>query len=716
MSLPKHINYSSIKPQGIPSEIIHAKFYPQTTFQTINSNDIVRFQINAPNVFWDPYSAYFQIDVDVSDMPEGITYQLDSSAQSFFSEMILSCYGKEIERIQEYDTLMAIINDMALTPLKRQVRAIEGMGYNMHNYGPNFSNNNQTSTGILGTHLYTGGTIQQTVFKSNYGSLGYDPFKNIDQITNSANIIQNSAYPLILGPGGSTVQEQHTLPVAQNYTQTDNNKVDYDVVGGGVAHGIPVMNPFIASQLSSLEITKQINNIYGYSDAYNAGGLVSPLYASTMFDNVQIATGINTQTKIVAYTPADRTLLNNTTFSAYDPNIITNLEEGLGLCSAYCPSLTNTNWELSFSKSWKQKIMYAGVPLEQSITKYSFSIPLMSSILGFLMPREDYKYIPMFLLEDLMMEIRLNPYAFFTSGYSYTNSTTTSQWTNVMIGAGATLANRVYKISNIVLNAEVLKFSEQIKQQVMSVATQGLALHTAQWKLGPQYLLSNTSQATGTWHINMPFESMKNLITIFLLDDYKTLPFCRKQFRVSSNLTYYQVKIGTTFFPSLAIQGNAGDTHLARTTGANNEFIIGLLKAFGKYQDILGDCSINNVNFAVNQRPYDVTKTGALFDVVAADRKKFNNVHTAAGMPLLWENLVRGQAVYGINFETLNQDVSVMTGINTQKGPFELTLKADNTRDPTQPNYDRARTMMNFVQHDAIIIMKPGSIEVLGYG
>lgn len=712
MSLPKHINYSSIKPQGIPSEIIHAKFYPQTTFQTINSNDIVRFQINAPNVFWDPYSAYIQLDVDVTDMPEGVTYQLDSSAQSFINELILTGYGKEIERIQEFDTLMCCINDMSLTPLKRQVRAIEGMGYNMHNYGPNFQTNNQTSTGTLGSHLYTGGTEMQTIYKSNYGSVGFDPFKNQDQITKSVDTVQKSAYPLIIGPGGCKTGEQHVLPVANNFLNSDNSIIDYDTLAAGTAHNIQVVNPYIVAQLSSLEISKQLNDVNGYNGTYY---LSSALGGMGIFDYNLAATSETSQPRIVAYTPADRTILNNSTFSAYDPDMIKNMEDGLGLCSAYCPALTNTNWEHTFSKSWKQKIMYAGVPIERTITKYSFSIPLMSSILGFLLPREDYKYIPMFLLPDLMLEIRLNPYAFFTSGYSYTNSTTTSQWTNVMKGVGPSLANRIYKISNIVLNAEVLKFTDAIRDQVMSVATQGIALHTSQWKLGPQYLLNDSSQATGTWHINMPFESMKNLITIFLSTDYLNYPFCRKQFRLSSNLTWYQVKIGTTFFPSLAIQGNAGDTHMARNTGANNEFIIGLLKAFGKYQDVLGDCSINNVNFAVNQRPYDVTKTGALYWPYNY-KQKFNNVHTAAGMPLLWENLVRGQAIYGINFETLNQDVSVMTGINTQKGPFEISLKSDNTRDPSQPNYDRPRTMINFIQHDAIIILKPGSVEVLGYG
>lgn len=41
----------------------------------------------------------------------------------------------------------------------------------------------------------------------------------------------------------------------------------------------------------------------------------------------------------------------------------------------------------------------------------------MSSIFGILMPKESFKYIPMKLFKDLILEFRLNPYAMFTSGY-----------------------------------------------------------------------------------------------------------------------------------------------------------------------------------------------------------------------------------------------------------------------------------------------------------
>jgi len=41
----------------------------------------------------------------------------------------------------------------------------------------------------------------------------------------------------------------------------------------------------------------------------------------------------------------------------------------------------------------------------------------MSGLIGVLMPKESYKYIPMSVLNELQLEFRLNPFAMFTSGY-----------------------------------------------------------------------------------------------------------------------------------------------------------------------------------------------------------------------------------------------------------------------------------------------------------
>jgi len=45
-------------------------------------------------------------------------------------------------------------------------------------------------------------------------------------------------------------------------------------------------------------------------------------------------------------------------------------------------------------------------------------LPFFSSFLGSLVPSTSYKYVPMQALTNLEIQLRMNPYAFFTSGYT----------------------------------------------------------------------------------------------------------------------------------------------------------------------------------------------------------------------------------------------------------------------------------------------------------
>ena len=60
------------------------------------------------------------------------------------------------------------------------------------------------------------------------------------------------------------------------------------------------------------------------------------------------------------------------------------------------------------------------------------------------MPSESYKYVPLDGLRNLMLEFRLNPFAFFTSGYTNdTNDPFVADWTQMCIGKiPTTLAKR----------------------------------------------------------------------------------------------------------------------------------------------------------------------------------------------------------------------------------------------------------------------------------
>jgi hypothetical protein len=48
----------------------------------------------------------------------------------------------------------------------------------------------------------------------------------------------------------------------------------------------------------------------------------------------------------------------------------------------------------------------------------TFRIPLISAVLGVLIPPDQFQLIPAGALKNFLLQITLNPYAFFTTGYS----------------------------------------------------------------------------------------------------------------------------------------------------------------------------------------------------------------------------------------------------------------------------------------------------------
>ena len=154
MALPKQVKYSDIKPLGVPTDVRYMKFTPQTAFGVINNSDQLRFQINSPG-FWDPYSAYITMEVDLSSSDANVFYQIDGSGHSLINELVISCGGKELERIQEYDTLADFLADMSYSPEMRLNRQHEGSGYKV------FNNN-----GIFAGGFMPGNSFGQ--YKANY--------------------------------------------------------------------------------------------------------------------------------------------------------------------------------------------------------------------------------------------------------------------------------------------------------------------------------------------------------------------------------------------------------------------------------------------------------------------------------------------------------------------------------------------------------------------
>lgn len=94
------------------------RFSPLTSFNSYVTNDIVRFWIPMIKGFWDPYKSYIEIEVEVdaTQYDYGKALQVDNSASSFISEMTVFVDSKQVQRIQQYDTVAAILHDVNYTP------------------------------------------------------------------------------------------------------------------------------------------------------------------------------------------------------------------------------------------------------------------------------------------------------------------------------------------------------------------------------------------------------------------------------------------------------------------------------------------------------------------------------------------------------------------------------------------------------------------------
>ena len=135
MSLPNILDYSKLKPQGIEASQKLTRFYPTTN---LPNTDIVRFLINS-NGFWDPMSSYLQIKVRPkatsatpfpADGSDGVyASQLDNSAASFIHTFQVMCNGVEIERVDYYEILASMLNDVFYSKEQRKQHSHEGFGH-----------------------------------------------------------------------------------------------------------------------------------------------------------------------------------------------------------------------------------------------------------------------------------------------------------------------------------------------------------------------------------------------------------------------------------------------------------------------------------------------------------------------------------------------------------------------------------------------------------
>lgn len=588
------LSYSTIAPTAVPNRKKMAEWNPQGTYNNnIGSGDIVRFNIQTED-FWDPYSAYIEVTIDVSNNPniaDDATYtnkilQVDSSVNTIFNQMIIYHGSDELERIMHYDTLGCIMNDLNFDLNDRYCRDYEGFG------------------GVHTSSMPNGATVQVDVPRANDGLIKF---------------------------------AKTWLPDQDVTVYLDSNTRSVATTNGGSFY--TRNHPILNSQLAPFPV-------------YNKNGLI---YTPDASDKGEWA---NNFTYMLG------------TIGASDPVVN-------GPICHYTPSFCSNGFEPIFSSTVAQRYMKNGFLKVDKMTTATFHIPIFSGIFGCLMSPANYKLIPMkyFKGKDLVFEFQFNPYFLFSSWFSSNN------------------ANRNYVVKSMVLHASLVEVRDpDVLAQVDQEFQQGIRIPTQSFYLGPLQSISQGA-VPPTIQFNLGFESLRNIFFCFIPKDYTANSSCRKQYRLSMGITSVQLKIGTDYYPQLAIQGNGGTNYGPIN---NYEYVRYLFKAFGKHMKPEGSV-VNPHNFAVNCRANDPTSADANL--------------TGNGQGCFYEeNRIIGKSIYAIPLDALNYDNSLLSGVNTSnQKPFELLLNYDASR-----VFPRNVDFVSFCHYDMILYMGPDGVRTIG--
>ena len=243
-----------------------------------------------------------------------------------------------------------------------------------------------------------------------------------------------------------------------------------------------------------------------------------------------------------------------------------------------------------------------------------------------------------------------------------------------------------------------------------------LYFHSHSFMLGPTYTIVQNA-IPGVIQINLGFDSLKAVLLAYIPKDYEQYSYCRRQFRLSMNITKLQCKIGMDYYPSIPALANGGNVAPLQSQSnftwqrPNNEYVIELLKAFGKYNDVTEDSFINNVNFAINDRAFSPDNSQTMSSV---DRNgyTYQECFCQKGWPLVHENRWIGKAVYGMDLETLNKESPVLSGINTTNvKPFEFYQEYQSD---TSTQFNGNAILYPFMWYDFVIAVNTAGVTVVG--
>lgn len=141
--LPESLMYGNILPRGFASTYKIWRVNPATSYQTYNTTDIVRFQFQT-NDYIDPYNSFLEVEIEfdpanylntytthvgginVTSAGDCPIFMLDGPSTSLIDSLILYSNSREVERIQAYDHVGYLLQDLGIGLKNRLFKPHEG--------------------------------------------------------------------------------------------------------------------------------------------------------------------------------------------------------------------------------------------------------------------------------------------------------------------------------------------------------------------------------------------------------------------------------------------------------------------------------------------------------------------------------------------------------------------------------------------------------------
>lgn len=86
-----------------------------------------------------------------------------------------------------------------------------------------------------------------------------------------------------------------------------------------------------------------------------------------------------------------------------------------------------------------------------------------------------------------------------------------------------------------------------------------ILLNCNMWTLGNQYQIVKGENINNAWPVACTSEALNEIVVLFVPLDYQHYSFCRKHFRISNNVTKFQLRVNMDYYPSQPLLGNGGN-------------------------------------------------------------------------------------------------------------------------------------------------------------